>query len=346
MPDPFEKSQLRLNRSPLDDPNVLSGPFWGELRVFLAVAKAKSFNRAGEVLGMSQPTVSRHVKRLQDLMDAQLVIPTLSGIKLTEKGQELAQSLIALDHKLFNLSTALRAETRAAQGVVRLSITEGLGAMFVAPNLVSFGDDHPRIQLHIRNPVNMSSLAANQTDLMIGFMPAVGADVDCVALGHLHFVPVAGQNYVRRHGLPTLVNLEQHQFIDSEYYAATTGLWAPWHNLINRGRIAHYADNSFSYALLVRAGHGIGLLGTYALCDPTSIALDLGVQVSVPLYLLALNERLSSRPVRLVHEWLRSVFGACNPWFAKELNLQALPRTVLWDTTAENLFGERIGEFP
>jgi len=44
----FDQSQKDLNRSPLDDRRILSGPFWAELRVFLAVAKAKSFNRAGE----------------------------------------------------------------------------------------------------------------------------------------------------------------------------------------------------------------------------------------------------------------------------------------------------------
>ena len=58
----------RLNKSPLDEETLLSGQFWGELRVFLAVAKTKSFNRAAEITNTSQPTVSRQVKRLQDVV--------------------------------------------------------------------------------------------------------------------------------------------------------------------------------------------------------------------------------------------------------------------------------------
>lgn len=217
--------------------------------------------------------------------------------------------------------------------------------MFVAPNLVAFGDKYPQIQLHIRNPANLSSLTANQTDLMIGFMPAVGADIHCVQLGNLHFLPVATQPYIRRYGMPTLENIDAgHQFLDSEYYSATTGTWAPWHELIRRGKIAHFADNSFSYALMVRAGLGIGLLGTYALSDPSTVALDLNVRVNVPMYLWALNERLSSRPVRLMHDWLQSIFGRENPWFATEIDVHNLPRTVLWDTTTESLLGDRIGK--
>jgi hypothetical protein len=71
---PFEIGQDGLLKSALDDPVILSGRFWDELRVFLAVAKLGSFARAGEVLGTSTATLSRHVKRLQDQLRAQLII--------------------------------------------------------------------------------------------------------------------------------------------------------------------------------------------------------------------------------------------------------------------------------
>src|SRR5215212_9254186 len=127
---PIDADQRALLRTPLDNESILSGQFSGELRVFLAVAKAKSFNRAAEVLNTSQPTVSRQVKRLQDLMGSQLFVPTKNGVSLTENGQALARALTALDHSLFVLTNDLRAETREAEGVVRVSITDGLNAFF------------------------------------------------------------------------------------------------------------------------------------------------------------------------------------------------------------------------
>ena len=93
----FDQSQKDLNRAPLDDRRILSVPFWAELRVFLAVAKAKSFNRAGEELGMSRQTISRDILRLQDLMGAVLLVSSNSGIQLTDRGKELADRLLALD---------------------------------------------------------------------------------------------------------------------------------------------------------------------------------------------------------------------------------------------------------
>ena len=73
---PFDEEQQSFNKSPLDEETLLSGQFWGELRVFLAVAKTKSFNRAAEITNTSQPTVSRQVKRLQDVVGSQLFIST------------------------------------------------------------------------------------------------------------------------------------------------------------------------------------------------------------------------------------------------------------------------------
>src|SRR5439155_10194784 len=140
-----DEEQQSLNKSPLDEETLLSGQFWGELRVFLAVAKSKSFNRAAEMTNTSQPTVSR-VKRLQDVVGSQLFISTPRGVKLTKKGEALAKALSRLDHTLFSITSDLRAESREAEGIVRASITDGLNAIFAAPALIRFSEQYPRIQ--------------------------------------------------------------------------------------------------------------------------------------------------------------------------------------------------------
>ncbi|MBU6298909.1 MAG: LysR family transcriptional regulator [Alphaproteobacteria bacterium] len=339
MTEPFDRSQKSLNRSPLDDPRVLSGPFWGELRVFLAVAKAKSFNRAAEELNISQPTVSRQVKRLQDVIGSQLVVPTQSGIKLTEKGMELAASLLALDEKLFEISRDLQAETREAEGRVRVSVTEALAGLFIVPNLGKFGEQYPKIHLHIRNPNNMTGFRENQTDVMIGYTPANQAGVVSQPLGHVHLIPVVTHSYVKRYGIPTRKNLKSHFFIDSEYYSAHTSIWEDWRSVVSRGVVAHTCDNSFAYGLLVKSGLGIGLLGSYTLADPAAVPLDLDVHIALPIYVLALSERLQARPVRLVYDWLSTVFSPDNPWFGPDLNLPSLPRKALSQTIEQLLAG-------
>ena len=322
---PFNEEQHLFNRSSLDDETLLSGRFWGELRVFLAVAKTKSFHRAAEITGTSKSTMNRQVRRLQDVMGSQLFISTQRGVKLTQKGEELARALCRLDHTLYSLSSDLKAETREAEGTVRVSITDGLNVLFVTPALRPFSEHYPKIQLHLKSPLNVLDLQENQTDMMIGVRPARSSDIESRKLGQLHFIPVAAKEYVERRGLPARGNLEQHLFIQSEYYLAKTGLWDSWQRAASRGRIAHYCDNSVAYGMLVKSGNGIGLLGNYTLVEPSMVPLDIGVRISVPLYLVALSERLNALPVRLVFEWLSGIFSCNNPWFSDEFTLTNPP---------------------
>lgn len=332
---PFDEEQ-QLNKSPLGEETLLSGQFWGELRVFLAVAKTKSFNRAAELINTSQPTVSRQVKRLQDAVGSQLFISTPRGVKLTQKGEALARALSRLDHTLFSITSDLKAESREAEGLVRVSITDGLNATFAVPALMNFSSHYPKIQLHLRNPLNMMDVRENQTDMMISIVPSQSSDIRFRKLGQLHFIPVVAKDYIRKHGLPTRENLEQHLFIQSEYYLAKTGLWDGWQQAAARGRIVHCCDNSFGYGMMVKAGLGIGMLGTYTLVDPSTVPLEIGLRVSVPLYLIALAERLKARPVRLVFDWLGEIFGPSNPWFSDELKLDNPPSQ--YDVAGRQLF--------
>ena len=323
--DAFDEEQQAFNRSPLDDENLLSGQFWGELRVFLAVAKTKSFNRAAEITNSSQPRVSRQVKRLQDLVGSQLFISTPRGITLTRSGEALAKALSRLDHTLYSITRDLKADTSEAEGTVSVSITDGLNALFAAPALDQFSAQYPKIQLHLKSPINIKSLHENQTDMMISISPAESSDIRFRKLGQLHFIPVAAKDYVRKHGLPTRDNLEQHVFLQSEYYLARTGLWDGWQQTVARGRIVHYCDNSFAYGMLVKAGQGIGLVGSYTLVEPCAVPLEIDLRISVPLYLIASTDRLNARPVRLVFDWLSDVFGSDNPWFGNEFRLNNPP---------------------
>ena len=334
--DAFDEEQQAFNRSPLDDENLLSGQFWGELRVFLAVAKTKSFNRAAEITNTSQPRVSRQVKRLQDLVGSQLFISTPRGITLTRSGEALAQALSRLDHTLYSITSDLKAETSEAEGTVRVSITDGLNAVFAAPALEQFSAQYPKIQLHLKSPVNILNLRENQTDMMVGFMPGESSDIRFRKLGQLHFIPVAAKDYIRKYGVPTRDNLEQHVFIQSEYYLTKTGLWDSWQRAVARGRIAHYCDNSFAYGMLVKAGQGIGMLGSYSVLEPSAVPLEIDLRISVPLYLIALTDRLSARPVRLVFDWLSEVLGSNNPWFADEFRLNNPPS--VYDAGFRKLF--------
>jgi DNA-binding transcriptional LysR family regulator len=337
---PFDVGQDGLMKSALEDPVILSGAFWEELRTFLAVAKLGSFAKAGQYLGTSTPTVGRHVRRLQDQLKAQLLVAGKTGAKLTSDGASLAKALAELDHKVFSIANNFRTTKTLVEGTVRVSVTEGLAGVFVASAMAKFHLQWPGITVHLKTPINIASLRENRADIMIAFEAESSRDITSLPLGYLHLVTIASDAYLRRNGNADAENIGRHVFVDSHFYAARTGMWSAWQALIAQGKIAAHCDSSLSYGMSVIGGLGIGLLGNYTLSDPTLKSLDLGVHVSVPIFLLALAERIEARPVRIVADWLVETFGPANPWFASELNLQVFPETPFVDAM-HALRGER-----
>ncbi len=64
-----------------------------QLKVFVTVARARSFSRAGEMIGLSQSAVSHSVKELEHQTGVRLLDRTTREVVLTEAGQQLAGRL-------------------------------------------------------------------------------------------------------------------------------------------------------------------------------------------------------------------------------------------------------------
>ena len=62
-----------------------------QLRIIKAIASEKNFTRAAEILFISQPSLSKQVKILENRLGIQLINRGNSGISLTEGGKLFLQ---------------------------------------------------------------------------------------------------------------------------------------------------------------------------------------------------------------------------------------------------------------
>jgi DNA-binding transcriptional LysR family regulator len=259
-------------------------------------------------------------------MRVQLLLSTERGITLTRRGQELAQFLANLDESLYAITTGVQEDTPDAEATVRVSITNGLNAIFLVPNMQEFSEKNPNIHLHTKSIISLNDVRENQTDMMLAFAPPESrSDLAVERLGNIHYRLLAGKTYVARYGLPSKDNLEDHEFLQSHLYESNSEVWGDWNNLVAKGRVSHYCDDPFVYGIMIKLGLGIGLLGTYASVQRDAVPLDLDVSISLPLYGIALRERLRSPPVRIVFDWLCEIFSERNEWFPREFKPEEMP---------------------
>lgn len=313
------------NRPLLDRETITSGNYWSELRVFLAVAKVRSFNKAAGLLNVSTATVSRRVHRLQDALKVELFLVGNHGVQLTPAGMDLAVLVARVDGMLADILRSIGESATEPAGEVRIAITEGISTTMITAPLGELTSRYPEISVAFLAPRNINNLRDNGADMMIALSHDDSPDVVSRRLGTLHLVPMASKAYRDRFGVPTLQTLGEHQFLSSEPYSTANPFWSPWTDLIARGRLAHSCENSVTYFLLAKAGYGIALLSSFAAMEESFIPVDLGVHIRIPLYGIALAESLNQAAGRIAFDWLCDIYSPQNPWFQEKLTFDHPP---------------------
>lgn len=115
------------------------------LALFVAVADTGGVTAAAAKLGISQPTASRMLARLQQELNTDLVMRHGRGLRLTPAGHRLLPHARRAVSELADGFAELEESRSAATGEVSLAFLHTLGPVFV-PDLVSaFRRDHPAV---------------------------------------------------------------------------------------------------------------------------------------------------------------------------------------------------------
>lgn len=115
------------------------------LRTFVAITEVKSFSEAGRQLGLSQSSVSEHVKKLEQFAGRKLFLRDTHSNVLTEEG------LAMLEFARSILETNARAERHFSQSVkrrrFRFGASEDLAIGWLGEAVRSFTQAHPDVDL-------------------------------------------------------------------------------------------------------------------------------------------------------------------------------------------------------
>lgn len=121
-----------------------------QLKTFVVVAEEAHLTRAAERLHASQPTVSAHIKALEEELETKLFIRTPKGMRLTEAGERLHVKA----ENVLNAAREMRLEARNMGDELVGDLSMGLNTdaeyLRIVPLLNSLGDEHPKVTLQIQ----------------------------------------------------------------------------------------------------------------------------------------------------------------------------------------------------
>lgn len=143
------------------------------LRTLVTVADHKSFTKAGELLGRTQPAISLQIRRLEDLVGAELVSTKSRSNLLTAKGEELVR--LARQMLTLNDEIVARVGKRKAQGSLRVGLPVDYAVAFFQDLLTRFLNEHPEVELEIvcdPSRLLLARLEEGELDLVVAMYEA------------------------------------------------------------------------------------------------------------------------------------------------------------------------------
>ncbi|HWL03947.1 MAG TPA: LysR family transcriptional regulator [Xanthobacteraceae bacterium] len=139
------------------------------LRTLVAVVDQRSFTKASQLLGVTQPAVSAQIKRLQAMLGGDLLDKSAPGVALTPLGEMVvthARRMLTVNDQILHLTTA-----PGVGQTLRVGIPADFAASRIAAVLGGYRERNPDVRFHVRSghlDQLMRELRQNELDIAVG----------------------------------------------------------------------------------------------------------------------------------------------------------------------------------
>ena len=140
------------------------------LRYFVQVAKDKNFTKAAEHLYISQPALSKMIKKLESELGVSLVDIRSGGVFLTDYGQELYRRAVPMIIQFDSLTNFIDRQDGTPSGLLRIGVTPMLATLYMVNIVTNFNNQWPNVEFRIVEDGSIAlrkSLLAGDLDLVL-----------------------------------------------------------------------------------------------------------------------------------------------------------------------------------
>jgi DNA-binding transcriptional LysR family regulator len=143
---------------------------WDDFRLFLELVRSGSARGAAQALGVSHSTIVRRVERLEKSLGATLFDRDFTGYRPTAAGEALLESAESAEQAILAADRQLRGKDAQLKGEIRLTTPDIVANYFLVPELRSFKEIYPQIELSVLISYDLYDLARREADVAIRFI--------------------------------------------------------------------------------------------------------------------------------------------------------------------------------
>ncbi len=183
-------------------------------RIFVRVVETGSFSGAARDLGVTQPTVTRHVAALERRLGVRLLNRNTRRLSVTELGNsyyERGKTLLELFEETEGLAGGRQAQL---QGRIRIGTSVAFGRRVVTPLVLGFMREYPMIEVELSFEDTYVDLVAQGIDLAVRMGKLADSSLGARYLGLNPWIAAASPAYLKKRGMPKVPqDLAQHNVL-------------------------------------------------------------------------------------------------------------------------------------
>jgi len=231
--------------------------------VMMAIVDARSFNGAGDALGLSPSGVSRAVARLEARLGVRLFARTTRSVRLTDEGRRFHEQVVPLLAALQEATDNACGGAATARGRLRVNVDPFFSRLILGPALGGFLERHPDLEVELRTRDDLGDLVGDGFDLALRFGHPQPSSLVVRKLLDLRVFTVAAPVYLERFGQPSHPQELQAGHRCIQFRDPATGRAFPWEFHRGRRRImldtpgALTVNDAGTLQSVCEAGYGI-----------------------------------------------------------------------------------------
>lgn len=273
-------------------------PSWDLYRSFLAVLEQRSLSGAARQLGLTQPTLARHIAELEAHLGLTLFLRTPRGLLPTDAADTLGPHAAVIASATGALLRAASGTGKTLGGTVRITASEVIAAEVLPPILAQIRERWPGLEIELVATNVIQDLLRRDADIAVRTSPPAQDALIARSLGAITLGLHAHPSYLERRGTPKrLQDLQHHNVIGYDRISpAKRAILArlPGYEKIP---FALRLDNDLAQLAAIRAGFGLGICQVALARRPPALTrcLRTVVDIQMPVWIV-MHENLRSTP--------------------------------------------------
>jgi len=173
---------------------------WDDVRLFLALCRARTVGSAASTLRIDASTVSRRLAALEAALDTSLFDRGRDGIAPTKAAEDLLPVAEEIERAMHRFTNATEALEREVTGLVRVTCPDDVAEVAVVPHLRELFTSHPALRIELTPGETLLDLTRREADLALRTVRPTRGDLLVTKLLSLRWVLVASRERSRELG--------------------------------------------------------------------------------------------------------------------------------------------------